>query len=52
MSLVRFSDQAVVDSYKNHPAHVDYADTHFRPVAGDRITIDFEESAERRPTNQ
>lgn len=50
--VVRFSDQAVVDSYKNHPAHVDYADTHFRPVAGDRITIDFEESAERRPTNQ
>jgi len=42
--LVRFTDPVVVESYKNHPDHVDYADTYFRPVAGDRITIDFEDS--------
>ena len=42
--VIKFTDESVVESYKNHPDHVDYADTHFRPVAGDRITIDFESS--------
>lgn len=40
--VIKFSDESVVESYKNHPDHVAYADTHFRPVAGDRISIDFE----------
>lgn len=39
--LVRFAHPAVIDSYRNHPLHTDYADTHFRPIAGDRVTIDF-----------
>ena len=42
--LVRFTDPAVVESYKHHPDHQHYADTHFRPVAGDRISIDFEDA--------
>ena len=42
--LVRFTDPCVVESYKNHPEHVQYADKYFRPVAGDRITIDFRDS--------
>jgi len=40
--LVRFTDQAVIDSYRDHPDHQHFADTLFRPVAGDRISIDFE----------
>ena len=40
--VVDFTDRSVIDSYKNHPDHIDYADRYFRPVAGDRITIDFE----------
>lgn len=42
--VIRFSDQAVVESYKVHPEHQAYADTHFRPVAGDRVSIDFEDA--------
>jgi fructose-bisphosphate aldolase class II len=41
--LVRFADNAVVPTYRDHPDHVAFADKLFRPVAGDRITIDFEE---------
>ena len=40
--LVRFAHPAVIDSYREHPDHVAYADNHFRPVAGDRISIDYE----------
>ena len=40
--LIRFAHPAVIDSYREHPEHVAYADNHFRPVAGDRISIDFE----------
>lgn len=39
--LVRFVHADVIASYRDHPAHVAYADNWFRPVAGDRITIDF-----------
>ena len=39
--LVRFCHTAVIDSYRDHPAHVDFADSLFRPLAGDRISIDF-----------
>lgn len=42
--LVRFSGRPVIDSYREHPAHRRYADERFRPVAGDRVSIDFEES--------
>ena len=40
--LVRFCQPQVIAHYRDHPLHVDYADRHFRPVAGNRITIDFE----------
>ncbi len=39
--LVRFCHPAVIDSYSKHPDHVAFADRLFRPVAGDRISIDF-----------
>ncbi len=40
--LVRFANPAVVASYRDHSDHVAFADTHFRPVAADRISVDFE----------
>jgi len=39
--FVRFASEAVVESYKHHPMHVDFADNHFRPFASDRLTSDF-----------
>jgi len=41
--LVRFCHPAVIDSYRDHPAHVAFADQRFRPVAGNRLTIDYQE---------
>jgi fructose-bisphosphate aldolase class II len=41
--LVRFCHPAVIDSYRDHPAHVAFADQCFRPVAGNRLTIDYQE---------
>lgn len=40
--LIRFCGEPVIDAYKHHPAHQAFADERFRPIAGDRITIDFE----------
>ena len=40
--LIRFAHPAVIDFYREHPDHVAYADNHFRPIAGDRISIDYE----------
>lgn len=39
--MIRFCHPNVIESYKHHPDHVAFADTHFRPVAGDRISIDY-----------
>jgi len=39
--LVRFCHPAVIDSYREHPAHIAFANKLFRPVAGERISIDF-----------
>ena len=48
--LIRFANSSVIDSYRNHPAHVQYADSLFRPIAGDRISNDYEMlQAIRRP---
>ncbi len=41
--LVRFAHKAVIDSYRDHPDHVRFADTLFRPYAGDRISIDYQD---------
>ena len=40
--LVRFCHPAVIDSYREHPVHVSFADNLFRPVAGERISIDYQ----------
>ena len=40
--LVRFCHPAVIDSYREHPYHVAFADKHFRPVAAERISIDYQ----------
>jgi fructose-bisphosphate aldolase class II len=40
--LVRFCHPAVIDSYRGHPDHVAFADNLFRPVAGGRISIDYQ----------
>jgi len=40
--LVRFCHPAVIDSYRDHPSHVAFADKRFRPVAGERISIDYQ----------
>jgi fructose-bisphosphate aldolase class II len=40
---VRFCHRDVIDSYREHPAHIAFADERFRPAAGDRVSIDFEE---------
>jgi len=40
--IVRFAHPAVIDSYRDHPDHVAFADGAFRPIAGDRISIDFQ----------
>ena len=39
--LVRFCHPAVIDSYREHSDHVTFADKLFRPVAGERISIDY-----------
>ena len=39
--LVRFCHPAVIDSYREHPDHIAFADNRFRPVAGGRISIDY-----------
>lgn len=38
---IRFASPEVIASYRDHPLHVAFADTLFRPVAADRITTDF-----------
>ncbi len=40
--LVRFCHPAVIDNYRRHPDHVAFADRMFRPLAGERISIDFQ----------
>jgi fructose-bisphosphate aldolase class II len=40
--FIRFANAAVADFYRSEPSHLAFADQHFRPVAADRMTIDFE----------
>jgi fructose-bisphosphate aldolase class II len=42
---VEFCHPAVIGSYRQHPAHVRFADKRFRPIAGDRISIDYRDLA-------
>lgn len=43
--LIRFAHSAVIDSYREHPAHKNFADTLFRPNAKERISIDYLETS-------
>ncbi len=43
--LVRFTNKAVIDSYRDHPGHIDFAEKLFRPYAGERLCIDFQEDS-------
>ena len=40
--LIRFANASVIETYKTHPVHIQYADNFFRPIAADRITNDYE----------
>lgn len=46
--VVRFVGRPVIDSYRDHPEHRNFADTRFRPHAGGRLSIDFEDSGPDR----
>ena len=39
--MVQFTHPKVIDSYREHPNHAAFANQVFRPIAGDRISIDF-----------
>ena len=38
---IRFASPEVIESYRDHPQHVSFADALFRPIAADRITTDY-----------
>lgn len=39
--IVEFAHEKVIASYRDHPDHMDFANSLFRPMAGERISIDF-----------
>ncbi len=39
--LVEFCHPKVVDSYRDHPEHVAFANRFFRPIAAERISVDY-----------
>ncbi|CAA7626298.1 Dabb family protein [Magnetospirillum sp. UT-4] len=41
--VIRFVGAGVIPYFRDHPAHVRFADERFRPMAADRMTIDFED---------
>lgn len=45
--LIEFTSEAVIASYRDHPEHVRFANELFRPIAGDRISIDFLQITDR-----
>jgi len=47
--LVEFVHEKVIDSYRDHPDHLAFANQLFRPLAGDRISIDFVEAGQQPP---
>ena len=42
--IVEFAHKKVIDSYRDHPDHVAFANGLFRPIAGDRVSMDFVEA--------
>jgi len=43
--VVRFTDRAVIESYRVHTDHQQFANQRFRPYAAGRLSIDFEDSS-------
>lgn len=43
--LVRFAHKDVIDSYRDHPDHVAFANSLFRLYAADRISIDYQDNS-------
>ena len=39
--LIEFVHEKVIENYRQHPEHVAFANNLFRPIAGDRVSIDF-----------
>lgn len=39
--IITFANEQVMRYYRDHPLHVEYAEHYFRPIAEDRLTIDF-----------
>jgi len=39
--LVEMVHEKVIESYREHPEHVAFANQMFRPIAGDRVSVDF-----------
>jgi len=40
--VIDLRNEEALRQYRDHPIHVAFADTHFRPLAVDRITTDYE----------
>jgi fructose-bisphosphate aldolase class II len=43
--VVSFAGSPVIDGYRDHPDHRRFADERFRPFAGGRVSVDFEDSS-------
>ncbi len=39
--IVEFAGEEVIDRYRDHPVHVEFANGVFRPMAPHRITTDY-----------
>jgi len=39
--FIEFAHRKVIDSYRDHPEHVAFANEVFRPVANERVSLDF-----------
>ena len=46
--VIHFTDRSVIESYKYHPDHQQFADECFRPYAGGRVSIDYEDSSSNK----
>ena len=40
--IIEFANVNVIDSYRDHPDHVAFANGFFRPITPDRVSIDYE----------
>lgn len=43
--LVEFVHEKVIAAYRDHPDHMAFANELFRPIAGDRVSIDFADAS-------